>query len=544
MPILTAKPSLKLTSLSIAAILAATTFATGCNPVQDSSNLFKQTFNSDDPCSNNARNIGILAGSVLGAVIANKVGDGNAAIITGTLLGAGLGALIGNDIDDRRCELSKISKKYQVPIQTEEIAATDAGMTVESASKDKKSESIGLKVSLQDTGKQFASGSDQLTPEAKAYFAEIAKTYSPTSIATKDPKTRQQQEQLLKQKKILLMGHTDDVGSTNFNAELAEKRAKVVAELFAANGVPRDNLHYQGAGETQPIADNRTEEGRAKNRRAEIVELPNQEALESYLALRKPVIAYYRTESGKGFGGHKSMPTKPTAAITKPSVSRDEAKSKADTVAKILVPAAKQPQVASKWRFEGNALTQTNAAVSVGEVVPEKDKWAWMPFISTANASSMDSVYANTCAADRPRAARGVKSLASGKEIEYKTSNFLPGMNNTAWMGDVGQHRVGLAGVAVARDGSVPTKNPTLIVYANNRPSTSDQPAAKLTAQANAYQGKEGVLYRVFVTEDTTPVSCIDMVVSNKSPFSTSSGYLIHQESGQAFATEFKPNKI
>lgn len=484
-----------------------------------------------------------MAGSVLGAVIANKVGDSNAAIITGTLLGAGVGALIGNDIDDRRCELSKISQKYQVPIQAEVIVGADAGMTIESASQDKKSESIGLKVSLQDTGKQFASGSDQLTPEAKAYFVEIAKTYSTSSISTKDPKTRQQQEQLRNQKKILIMGHTDDVGSTNFNADLAEKRAKVVAALFNENGVPLENLYYQGAGETQPIADNRTEEGRAKNRRAEIVELPNQEALESYLALRKPVIAFYRTESEVSFGRNKTMQTNPTAGIKKSSIARDEAKAKPDTVAKISVAKPSQ-QVAGKWHFEGKPLTQTNAAVSVGEVVSEKDKWAWVPFISAANASASDSVYANTCAADRPRATRGVKSLASGKEIEYKTADFLPGMNNTAWMGNVGQHRVGLAGVAVARDGSAPTKNPNLIIYANNQPSTSERPVAKLTTQANAYQGKDGVLYRVFVMDNSTPVSCIDMVVSKNAPFSTSSGYLIHQVSDQAFASEFKPNKI
>jgi outer membrane protein OmpA-like peptidoglycan-associated protein/predicted small secreted protein len=529
-------------TLSIVAILAASLSTTACNPVKDTGDAFKQTFNNDDPCSNNARNIGAVVGGIAGLLIGRNNSNSAGAIALAAAAGAGVGALIGNDIDSRQCELHKISQKYNVPILSESITAVDAGIANETPNVDNsKQEPVGLKVSLQDTGKQFESGSDQLTPEAKQYFSDIAKTYNPNSVVTKDPKQQDQQRQLLKQRQVLIIGHTDDTGSSNFNADLAERRAKVVAEIFAANGVPRENLHYQGAGETQPIADNRTETGRAKNRRAEIVELPNVAALESYLGQRKPVVAYYRTSNATAF-------MQPKVVQHPPKI--DKLKNETQTTAKNNVTApvttVKQAlaQTSSQWHFEGQPLIKADASVSVGNVLPVQDKLSWIPFINAATASEQDSVYASSCSVDHPRAVRGVKSLSTGKELEYKTSNFLPGMNNAAWMGSAGQHAVGLAGVAVARDGGAPVKNPVVLIYSDVQPANDAKPLVKLTTQANAYQGKNGVLYRVFVDDNSTPVSCIDIVVPNQAPFTATSGYLIHQESGQTYATIFTPNKI
>lgn len=530
-------------TLSIVAVLAAAASTSACNPVQDSGQVFKETFNNDDPCSNNARNIGAVVGGIAGLLIGRNNSNSAGAIALATAAGAGIGALIGNDIDSRRCELYKISKKYDIPIQSENITAAEAGIENSTAAANStKQESVGLKVSLQDTGKQFESGSDQLTPAAKQYFTDIAKTYSPNAIVTKDDKQRQQQIQLLQQKQILLIGHTDDTGSSNFNAELAEKRAKVVAELFAANGVPRENLHYQGAGETQPIADNRTEAGRAKNRRAEIVELPTLAALESYLAQRKPVVAYYRTTPSSAFVKPNMLSKK--ASTSQPYKTRANTAKNRETASAATVKQVLSQPSSSQWHFDGQPLTKTDASISVGSLLPVKDRLSWIPFVSTATASEQDSVYASSCAIDHPRAMRGVKSLSTGKELEYKTASFLPGMNNTAWMGAAGQHTVGLAGVAVSRDGGAPVKNPTVLLYKEAHPKSDTAPSAKLATQANAYQGKNGVLYRVFVTDDTTPVSCIDIVVPNQAPFVAASGYLIYQDSAQDYATSFKPNKL
>lgn len=69
--------------------------------------------------------------------------------------------------------------------------------------------------------------------------------------------------------KVLIKGHTDNVGTDARNLELSTERAKAVAGYLIENGISKDRLSYKGYGATQPIASNDTEEGRAQNRRTE-----------------------------------------------------------------------------------------------------------------------------------------------------------------------------------------------------------------------------------------------------------------------------------
>lgn len=529
---------------SISLALGGMTLMTACNPIQDTSQFVKETFNSDDPCSDNARNIGIVVGGIGGGVIGYAIsgGDSAIAVTAGAAAGGALGALIGQDIDQRRCELHQIAQKYNVPIVSEEIRSTDVGLETTDQSKNA---ALGLKISMQDTGNQFRSGSDQLTADAKAYFIDIAKTYAAPIAASEDANMQAQQQAMMQQRQILIIGHTDDTGNSHLNAELAEKRAKVVADLFKQQGIPAKNLHFQGAGETQPIADNRTAEGRAKNRRAEIVELSNRQELIAYLEQRKPVVAYYRPQSVTPPQTESSVTAqKPVAK----SPSRQQAviteKEKASARQEVAATAkAKTQPIDPKWQFGGEPLQHAQVSVDVGEVVSTKDKLSWVPFISSAYAAEHDSIYAASCSADRPRISRGVKSLSTGKELEYTTAQFLPGLNQTAWVGDVGQHRVGLAGIAVVKDGAAPVRNPDVLVY--QQTNNTSPLMARLKTEVNAYQGKRGVLYRVFITEgQQSPINCIDLVLPHQAPFNASNGYLIYQNGTQSYAAPFKPHKI
>ncbi|VVN94371.1 OmpA family protein [Pseudomonas fluorescens] len=70
---------------------------------------------------------------------------------------------------------------------------------------------------------------------------------------------------------LRVTGHTDSVGSDAYNQRLSEKRARSVTEYLISSGVPRSNfVSVVGAGESQPVADNKTADGRAMNRRTEI----------------------------------------------------------------------------------------------------------------------------------------------------------------------------------------------------------------------------------------------------------------------------------
>jgi len=105
-------------------------------------------------------------------------------------------------------------------------------------------------------GIYFDTGKAEVKPESADTLKEIAKLL-------------QNQPDL----KLLVVGHTDNVGTLAANMDLSKRRADaVVKALTATYGVPASRLLAQGAGPLAPVASNRTEDGRAKNRRVELVE--------------------------------------------------------------------------------------------------------------------------------------------------------------------------------------------------------------------------------------------------------------------------------
>jgi outer membrane protein OmpA-like peptidoglycan-associated protein len=94
-----------------------------------------------------------------------------------------------------------------------------------------------------------------LKPESKPTLDQIAK------LLAEDPTL-----------KLLVVGHTDNVGAFEFNRDLSARRAAtVVAELKSKYGIAKERLFPFGVSFASPIASNSTEEGRAKNRRVELV---------------------------------------------------------------------------------------------------------------------------------------------------------------------------------------------------------------------------------------------------------------------------------
>ena len=80
--------------------------------------------------------------------------------------------------------------------------------------------------------------------------------------------------QLLKENptvKIQISGHTDKIGSDDDNLKLSQNRAKAVINYLTGKGIDSKRLSFKGYGATKPVADNETEEGRAQNRRTELM---------------------------------------------------------------------------------------------------------------------------------------------------------------------------------------------------------------------------------------------------------------------------------
>jgi OOP family OmpA-OmpF porin len=69
---------------------------------------------------------------------------------------------------------------------------------------------------------------------------------------------------------IIAVGHTDSVGNDPYNQRLSVRRAEAVKAYLVSKGIEKNRVYTEGKGEKQPVADNKTAEGRAKNRRVEI----------------------------------------------------------------------------------------------------------------------------------------------------------------------------------------------------------------------------------------------------------------------------------
>ena len=103
------------------------------------------------------------------------------------------------------------------------------------------------------SGATFELGGSTLSAEGKAEVADL--------VAEFEGKTADS---------VVIAGYTDDSGDATFNQQLSEKRAEAVKAELVANGADPDKITTVGYGQANPIADNSSREGRAKNRRVEI----------------------------------------------------------------------------------------------------------------------------------------------------------------------------------------------------------------------------------------------------------------------------------
>lgn len=193
----------------------------------------------DTPPGQNTRS-GAITGAIIGAGAGALTGDGGkdqaTRAVIGGLLGAAAGGAIGASLDRQAAEL-------RASIVSPNISVTNMGSY--------------LVVNMpQDL--LFATNSAALNPTLSQDVRAVG-----TNLVNY-PNSR-----------VEVIGHTDNTGTAALNADLSLRRATSVAQVLLAAGVPASRITTRGMGEDQPVASNLTPEGRAQNRRVEIIIRPN-----------------------------------------------------------------------------------------------------------------------------------------------------------------------------------------------------------------------------------------------------------------------------
>lgn len=185
--------------------------------------------------------IGVGAGGAVGAGVGAIAGNTALGAVIGAAVGGTAGALIGKKMDKQKQAIQS-----QIPEATVETV----------------NDGEALKITF-DSGIFFATNSSTVSEGAKNALSNFAVTLQ------QNPDTY-----------VKVVGHTDSTGKVDYNQTLSEKRAKSVYDYLILNSVGRNRLTYEGKGVHQPVADNSTPDGRALNRRVEVLILANEKMIQ------------------------------------------------------------------------------------------------------------------------------------------------------------------------------------------------------------------------------------------------------------------------
>ena len=213
---------------------SVTVIASGCDATRRASNKDKGVA------------IGAASGAVIGGILGNNVGKGkNTALgaIIGATVGGVAGGIIGNKMD-------KQAEKIKTEIPGAKVERVGEGIDVTFDENNPDGSKAGV---------YFATNKYDINSNSKLALDKMVKIFA------EYPETN-----------ILVEGHTDNVGTAEYNMTLSERRANAVGNFLKAAGVAASRFTIKWYGESQPKVDNSTPQNRALNRRVQFVITANE----------------------------------------------------------------------------------------------------------------------------------------------------------------------------------------------------------------------------------------------------------------------------
>jgi outer membrane protein OmpA-like peptidoglycan-associated protein len=184
---------------------------------------------------------GAVIGAGAGAAVGGAVGKHQGSTAKGAIIGAAVGGIAGAIIG---AQMDKQAKELEQNIPGAIVERVGEGIQVTFAS-----------------GLLYDFDSDRVKAEAASNLRNLAQSLS------KYPNSD-----------LLIVGHTDDVGTDTYNQDLSQRRAQAAANYLVTQGVSSARVRTTGLGESEPVTANSDEAGRQKNRRVEVAIYANQAA--------------------------------------------------------------------------------------------------------------------------------------------------------------------------------------------------------------------------------------------------------------------------
>ncbi len=360
---------------------------------------------------------------------------------------------------------------------------------------------------------QFASGSSRLTSHTKSFFDDVIQAYKADGV-----------------RKVMIVGHADSSGSARANQHLSELRAMAVAREFKREGYPASLIYYQGAGESEPVADNATAQGRAKNRRVEIVDANSVHdlALAKRFSIVESRVRLKKVEQSKA-QKHKEVlkpVVHPVTAINIPGSNS-------------ILPFHGTPYRGQKLVISGYTAgnTEKSASSGIAEIVISS-------MIGTAHASESDLIPAFP---DDDMAVSGAIKRLDGKGKSkdlYTPDDYLPGYyRQPVYTYLSGDAFFFLVPVSVLQEEILVDQKPIMAAY-KRYDGKGDKPDVRLHGTARLYVSDNRMLYRWKADKAVakkTGIMGLDMVLPkfNKTAFNKT-----HSQSLDAFVYYLKKSKL
>ncbi|SON48148.1 OmpA family protein [Vibrio tapetis] len=318
---------------------------------------------------------------------------------------------------------------------------------------------------------------------------------------------------------IIVVGHTDAVGTKKDNLALSQERAKYIGARLLHLSEEKVPVSVFGAGEKQPIAPNSNASGRNKNRRIEIVDVFNITPSAKMEPRQFRVIAFLKNKQTKVDSSHFAT----TAPPPKKSKSRTAA-------------AKKKPKVIYrddnplKLRGERYAVAKNTDQLMANLGTYHDDSW-WL--IRSARASSP----VRSCVMTPP------PKYSESTNNHTSVYESLPALFKTTWFGKANKGKkqtlVVVGPIQIDSDDYESTIDPTLSILLEYQ-DPSQQPDYTFDMKVQTVRGEDTVLYRMYPKEKQDHLVCADLIFHNSGENKTKYAEVFYRSHGHLYRKQLQ----